>query len=637
MKSHILFLLLVFFLFAVQAGAQEFGEISEEDFTMTGIDGYPELDAVVLFKNADFTFDREFGLTIKHHTRIKILTEKGKDLASVKIPYYYENKIFNLEAASYDMEGKEYELDSDNIFEEGSKIVRQKVFAIPGVEVGSIIEYTYTIYTKFISNLEPWFFQGPNYIKSSRVSILLPHEFAYNVMEKNMGIYDIKATQRKELDVVGGGAKLTRFIWTAHDMPPIRPEPYMRAPDDYYAQLLFQLLSYKDNYNSLKFAKTWGQVTKGFQKKYGDYIDDNDLDDKVNELIAGKTIPMEKARALYDFVREKITTSDRKWFFRKNVKDPEEVVKSEAGSPTEKNTLLMNMLKLAGFDPHPVLISTRGNGDFNPDWKQIQQFNRALINVKVGKKSYFLDTSHKYAPFGVLPSFLKVGLGLMITDNEPRIVNIKLPRVRNKKNIESQVAFDTDGVMHVKSHLSFTGEEALDARRSYGDTLKRRKRLEKLIHKISEDAKLDTFYVHNLNNLDNEFGLDIEYHVDGYIKEDSGLKYFKPPFLTAMNENKFKSPKRYFPVDFGYKDNYSEAIELTLPKGLTAELPGNTIKRMRAMLFAENYFVDEGTLQCKRIFKILKKEVPQKDYIKLRDAYNAIVEADQNEISLVSK
>jgi len=137
-----------------------------------------------------------------------------------------------------------------------------------------------------------------------------------------------------------------------------------------------------------------------------------------------------------------------------------------------------------------------------------------------------------------------------------------------------------------------------------------------------------------MDSLDKPFSMDVEYHLDGFVTEESGLKFFKPPFITAMNSNKFKSQKRFFPVDFGYKNNFSEAIELTLPKGYSVELPENSIHRMRALLFAENYYQDDDVLQCKRIFKILKAEVPQKDYTKLRNAYNAIVEADQNEIAL---
>lgn len=637
MKFFVSLVFIFLFSMSVQAVAQDFGDIPAEDFTLNGIDGYPELNAIVLFDKADFTFTNEFELIITIHKRIKILTETGKDLASVEIPYWHEDKIMDIEAASYRPDGKADELDSDNIYDEGSKKIRKKVFAIPGVEVGSVIEYQYTHYSKYISSLEPWFFQGKDYVRLSQVSVVLPHGFAYNVMQKNTASYGVEATSEKMLDVYHGRGKLTKFTWTVHDLPPIRQEPYMRAPKDYYAQILFQLLSYKDAYQSLKFAKTWGQVTKGFGKKYNDYINDSDLEDQVSQLIKGKATPMEKALAVYDYIQKNIATDGRKWFLRNDTKSPEEVVKSESGSPSEKNALLMNMLKQAGFDPHPVLISTRGNGDFNPNWKQIQQFNRVLVFVKVGAKSYFLDMSHKYAPFGILPSFLKVGQGLLIVGEKPQEVSIKQPRLRNRRDITSKVTFDRKGVMYVKSHLSFTGEEALDARSTYGDSTKRRKRLEKLVQKVSENAEIDTFNVHDLNNLDQPFELDVEYHIDDYIQEDSGLKYFKPPFLTAMTNNKFKSQKRNFPVDFGYRNNFAEAVELTLPKGTDVELPGNTIQRMRFLLFAENYFEDEGILQCKRIFKILKPEVPQKDYTKLRNIYNAIVEADQNEISLVQK
>lgn len=74
-------------------GAEEipkFGKVSDEELQMTAIPEDPEADAVVLFDVGDLRIregSEKYYLTMERHTRVKILTEKGKDYASVSIPF----------------------------------------------------------------------------------------------------------------------------------------------------------------------------------------------------------------------------------------------------------------------------------------------------------------------------------------------------------------------------------------------------------------------------------------------------------------------------------------------------------------------------------------------------------------------
>jgi len=299
MKSVITLLFILLFTLSPRAMAQKYGDIPASDYNLKHINGYPGLNAAVLFNVAEITFTQNFELVIFYHKRIKVLTEAGKEVASMEIPYLNENKVVDIKAASFNADGKRTDLNTDNVFDQGNSRYRKKVFAVPGVEVGSIIELQYERHSKYISNLEPWYFQEKYYVRRSQVSVLLPAGFTYRYLLENLAPSDLSEYTEKVIDPYKPGFEQKRFYWAAHDLPPVRQEPFMRSPRDYQAKMLFQILSYDDELNSLRFSKTWGQVTKPFWQKYDPYIEDNGLEPQMKSLVDENTTPEEKIRTLY--------------------------------------------------------------------------------------------------------------------------------------------------------------------------------------------------------------------------------------------------------------------------------------------------------------------------------------------------
>src|SRR5699024_9237017 len=100
-------------------------------------------------------------------TRIKILSQAGIKWAEIAIPFYekggQKEKIYEVVAFAYNLENgnvKKTSLDVSNTYDEKiSNYWRIKKFAIPNVQVGSIIEYSYTMKSPYIFNLNDWDFQ----------------------------------------------------------------------------------------------------------------------------------------------------------------------------------------------------------------------------------------------------------------------------------------------------------------------------------------------------------------------------------------------------------------------------------------------------------------------------------------------
>ncbi len=84
------------------------------------------------------------------YARIKVLTEKGKELATQEVPYLKGNfKITDIKARTIHSDGTIIPLvgkpEDLLVSKNGDRQIERKVFTLPSVEVGSILEFTYAI------------------------------------------------------------------------------------------------------------------------------------------------------------------------------------------------------------------------------------------------------------------------------------------------------------------------------------------------------------------------------------------------------------------------------------------------------------------------------------------------------------
>lgn len=150
----------------------KFGKIALGDLTRK----YSQIDssasAEYLYDNgySFFKYNKEkgFQFVFQHHRKIKIYNKDGYDYANIEIPFYdpnSENKEYvgAIKAFVYNLEGGKVvktKLENSEIFEErSSKYWSVKKAALPNVKEGSVLEYTYTITSDFVSNLREWNFQ----------------------------------------------------------------------------------------------------------------------------------------------------------------------------------------------------------------------------------------------------------------------------------------------------------------------------------------------------------------------------------------------------------------------------------------------------------------------------------------------
>ena len=112
----------------------------------------PGAPAIILYRQVDRDDNIHTSRIEDNYFRIKILTEEGRKYADVEIPFLKGNEdVVNVKARTIRPDGSIVNFDG-KVFEkelvkgrEGEMKYLAKTFTLPDVQVGSIIEYFYTI------------------------------------------------------------------------------------------------------------------------------------------------------------------------------------------------------------------------------------------------------------------------------------------------------------------------------------------------------------------------------------------------------------------------------------------------------------------------------------------------------------
>jgi hypothetical protein len=616
--------------------SQEYGEISNEELEMTKCKEDPDADVVILLDECSIKITKDYALEILCHKRVKILTEEGKKYANVKIRYWNRDKIHNLKAASYSKDGQEFELDDDNIFEEEGEKLNTISFGIPGVTVGSVIEYQYKQWTEYVTRLPIWIFQDKNFTKLSILKIVIPQGFVYNTVKLNFTGYDIKQEMEEVDDYSNGWNKAALYKWTARNLPGIKNEPFVENLDDKYAKMIFILDSYKNLYVNIDFSKTWNSAVEKISEKYDDLIkQDGITKNKALELVKNENDNLKKVQIIYDFVKSEIKAADHTSIFGDDFKEPEDVFETKEGSASEKNMLLINMLRNIGLNAKPVLISTRENGTIVSEFKEIYQFNRLICKLNVDNKDYFLYAGSKYNPFGYLTPSTDVGVGLLIDGEIGKIIYLKPTKPFNKTEYKTDCTLNSEDTFEANSTISYFGYSAYLKRNSIED--KNQENLKDDVKEILKDinaaAVLDSFYYEDTENIENPLKLNITYTIPDYINDSGDLIYFPIPLFSSITSNPFQKEKRLFDVDFDFAELISEEIKLNIPSNLKlVEVPNKSKSSIDKYSFSKYYFSTNDYVNCSRIQNIQSKKFSIDLYPKLKDLYSEMIASDQDQL-----
>jgi len=158
-------------------------------------------------------------------------------------------------------------------------------------------------------------------------------------------------------------------------------------------------------------------------------------------------------------VQNTIKWNERNRLFCKN--SLKKIWKEKSGNTAEINLLLIAMLRKAGIEANPIVLSTRQNGIIHPSHPIIIQINYIIVYARIKDKNYLMDATDPYCPIGILPFRCLNSRGRLITNNKSEWIdltpnkgaktaimsNLKLTEEETVKGNVTEAFYDYDGVI----------------------------------------------------------------------------------------------------------------------------------------------------------------------------------------------
>lgn len=642
----------------------KFGKITATDFDLSKHSFDTSAGGVYIADIGSSEFEGNtkgwFSLVFKRHARIKILKKEGFDLANVEIPLYTsgnnnEEKLLSVKAATYHLENGNVvttKLDESGIFKDKiNKNVVVKKFTLPAVKEGCIIEFSYTVTSDFLFNLQPWQFQGSHPRLWSEYNVRMPEFFNYVFLTQGSQNFHIKTSKESHdsytvIEPGGTSAnsnirldgRVTDLRWVMKDVPALKEEPFTTSVQNHISKIEFQLSQYRFPNSIPKtimgdWVKTSDELLK--DEDFGAILTKNNnwLDDEMKTVTANTTSKLEKAQKIYAYIRDNYTCTNNGKYLTTNLKN---TFKARNGSVADINLLLIAMLKHEDIQAEPVLLSTRNHGYTHEIYPLLDRFNYVIAKVTENNQSYFLDATKPRLGFNYLPLQCYNGHSRIIS-TDPQPVFLDADSVKERKttivnfitNEKGKYTGSLSTNLGYYESLSMRGKIAEQGKEGFFKTIK---------SSFTDNMEISGFEVDSLTQYEKPLRIKYDIALNNIGSED--IIYFNPMLGEAYKDNYFKSAERAYPVEMPYTIDETYVMNMQIPAGYEVdELPKSTKVALNEGEGAFEYIMvkNENMIQMRSRVQLKKANFFPEDYEGLRSFFDYIVKKHSEQVVFKKK
>lgn len=656
--------------FAQNNPEPKFGKVSPRDFSpdLGQVDTTTGAVIIADVGSSSFVGNNSgwFTLVYKHYRRVKILDRNGFGLANVEIPLYVdaknnnEEKVDKLKAVTYNLENGqvvETKLKDDAVFKEVvSKNLIRKKFTLPNINPGSIIEYSYTINSDFLFNLQPWNFQGAHPRLWSEYEVKIPEFFEYVFIAQGYRDFDVfdkkqssdvyyvreqnhSAFSKDEQHKLT--AKVNENRWVMKNVAPIKEEKYITTTDNYIARIRFQLSAYLfPNTQRKEISSSWMKVGAELREheNFGMPINakNNWLDSECKAASGGASSQEEKLKNIYKYVQASYrSTGFRGIYLSKSLKD---IVRDKSGYNNEINLLLTAILKHEGYPAEAVILSTISNGRLDDTYPIMDRLNYVICKVELNDKSIFLDASQSYLGFGKLPAYAYNGIAqeigqiclpVMLSPDslkESSLTSIMLFNDPSNPAAWSGNYNNQFGYMessNIRRYIQEKGQQAL---------------IKELNDHFPEGYTVDETELEAVH--EQESSLKVYRKLTIERSGNPSVIYFNPMLDAGYRDNPFKLANRSFPVEMPYKRDEVYVFKIDIPVGYVVdEIPKSEKMTLNESDGFFEYIVSQTDkdISIRSRLKLDRATFDASDYASLQQMYDQIVRKHNEKIVFKKK
>ncbi len=595
---------------------------------------YPGVGGVILVDDGEFVYRPDGTNAYRYHFAGLVLKEEMK--AWAQIAYGFEegrSRVRVLFARSANPDGTVKTVSPDalkvsspsedlHFFNPSRKILSG---VIPGVEVGSVVEYCYEYddYNPEDPRLfsPGYYFQGTEPVVLSRVKINVPKDVPFHYMTRHF-----TEEQRRE-PVVEEARGTQAYTWVLEDMPPTTPEPYMPPQRDIVPMMEASVFA--------DFQEMFDLLT-GLQKPR--MVLTPEIEAKVDEITEGAEADDEKLARIYHWVQKNTRYISIKGSLSSGMSGhtAQETFENGYGDCTDKAILFATMCKAIGVTSYPIILMTNDAGIGLTEIPSLSG-NHAISEVVLNDRSFYLDTTAQNYRY---PYFRADDHGVFAFNairGDIREIPVPPPSDNQRfSHLDVALAPDGDVLVHTKNAYNGNIEAGV---RGFWKRIRednRKAMMSDYVNSISPGAVLEDFTLSDLDDLSQPLTMTLDYALPGHAIRAKELMYLRMPTLERDYAEAALETRQY-PVQYMSTEERILEIDLALPPGFRAKwLPPPLEITTPYLEFQAAYEERDGKVLFREEFRRLQHLVPPEDYVAYRDALRAIAEFSKKEIFVTS-
>jgi len=646
----------------------ELGEVTIDELKQKVCPSDTSTAAVYLFNigksHFDYDYDEGFQVVTEISTKIKIYKKEGYDYANYAVAYYVggngNEKVSFSKAITYNLVNGKIEktkLSGDSTFDEkvNSDYKRKKI-TMPNVKEGSIIEYKIEIKSPYIWNFPEWEFQKRIPVNYSAYTTSIPEYYIYNVHLKGfLSPSTVKEEKYRKIQYTyktnampggnnsHGSERVNSELnfneksakYTLVNVPALIEEQYTNNIDNYRSTLIHELSGKRlPNQPDENFTTNWENVTQKIyvSQNFGDELKKTGYFEKdIDALISGVTSQQERIGIIFNYVKSTMNWNESsRYFCTDGVK---KAYQDKKGNSAEINLMLTAMLRYAGIEANPVLVSTRSNGI--SIFPSQSAFNYVISGVELTNQVVLLDATSKFSLPDILPLRALNWTGRIIRKNGSSAAIDLMPKSNSKEVITIMGSINSEGIVAGKIRDQYFDYNAF-LFRVRNSNIAKESYVEK-IEKAHQGLEIGDYEVQNVSDLSKPIIENYAFTANNSVEIIGDKMYFSPFLFLATTENPFKQETRQFPIDFVYPTQEKYNISITIPDGYAVEtLPQSKALSMPDDLSSLKYNISSNGNQVQIMYTLDSNQaiISNEYYETLKNFYKEIVNKQTEKIVL---
>lgn len=636
--------------------------IAPEDLKMTDLPQQKGAPAVILLREEVANDPQNYHSV---YMRIKILTEAGRRYADVEIPYSRRNfRVDGVSGRTVHPDGSIVEYDG-KVFDKlvvkekrgrgEEKRVYVKSFTLPDVQVGSILDFRYSIrYSDHVFYAPEWIIQTDLFQKSASFKFI-PYSGDLIMAHDRVGrgtswtSFLPTSTAKPEWHRLMTTSVATRrtpdqyIDLSLNDIPPLVDEPFMPPADmlRYRVEFYYTVDRTPEAY--------WKEEGKFWSKDVDKFLDRKaGIDEAVGQIVSPSDTAEQKVRKIYAFVssfenqsyRPKREEQEEKAIGLKPNEGVQDVLRQHSGDHDDLNRLLVAMVRAAGIPAFMMWVPSRDEAFFQPELLSIRQLDTEIAIVQLGGKDVFLDPGTKYCPYGLLNWRYSNSRGLRQSATKgTEIAESPLPDYSQAQILRmARLQMSEDGKVEGTIRVGYYGLEAMERRQKANmtDAEGRKKMLEEEMQGWLP-GNSDVSLVGTPNWDETEPHLAAEFKISSPIALGTGKRLLVPVHIFQVNEKPvFSSSTRVNPIYFWYLTRQLDEVHIAFPPSLEVEsLPSNdSIKLDYAVYSTTQKKESANSIMARRDLVMGGLVFPQNMYKEIKDFYDKVKVGDDQQMIL---